>query len=319
MQKENTFYWQHKDLLDTDQLSCSDVYHLLDTANSLNEISNRTIKKVPILRGKNIVLFFSEPSTRTKISFEIASKRLSADTISINASSSSLQKGESLKDTGLTLQAMNPDCIVIRHASSGAAQFLADLFECSVINAGDGWHAHPTQALVDIFSLQQIWGKQFKGKEVVIVGDTAHSRVCRSNISLLNLLGVNVRLCSPRTLLPAGVESWPVEIYTDLQQAVTNVDAIICLRVQFERQKFGLLPDIHEYALRFCLTPEHLLFAKPDVKVLHPGPFLRGIDLSSAVVDSSHSLVFDQVAAGVAIRMAVLFLFSTRNDNWSSD
>lgn len=314
MQEKNVFHWLHKDLLDIEQLSQKDIYHLLSTAKNLEEINSRAVKKLPTLRGKNIILFFAEPSTRTKVSFEIAGKRLSADTISVTTSSSSLEKGESLKDTALTLQAMSPDVIVLRHSSSGAAKFFADHLKCSVINAGDGWHAHPTQALLDTFSLWKIWGDHFHGKEVVIVGDTAHSRVCRSNITLLKLMGVNIRLCSPRTLLPPGVEHWPVDIYTDLRQALQGVDAVICLRLQLERHKKVLYPSIEEYATRFCLTPSHLMFAKPDVKVLHPGPFLRGIDLASSLVENPQSLVFEQVSAGVAIRMAVLFLFSTCND-----
>lgn len=314
MQEKNVFYWPHKDLLDIDQLSQLDIYHVLNTASSLDETNSRVIKKLPTLRGKNIILFFAEPSTRTKVSFEIAGKRLSADTIGINTSSSSLQKGESLKDTALILQAMSPDAIVLRHSSSGAALFLADYLKCSVINAGDGWHAHPTQALLDVFSLWKVWGNSFHGKEVVIVGDTAHSRVCRSNVTLLNLMGVNVRLCSPRTLLPPGVEHWPVEIYTDLHQAICGVDAVICLRIQLERHKKSFFPGIEEYSKRFCLTPKHLMSAKTEVKVLHPGPFLQGVDLAPSLIDSPQSLIFDQVSAGVAIRMAILFLFLTCND-----
>lgn len=217
MQQE-TFHWPHKDLLDVDQLTQEELFHLLDTAANLHEINSRPVKKVPILKGKSVVLFFAEPSTRTKTSFDMAGKRLSADTFGLAKSGSSLQKGESMKDTALTLQAMNPDVIVIRHSSSGAAQFLAERLHCGVVNAGDGWHAHPTQALLDAFSLRQVWGHDrnaFKGKNLLILGDCAHSRVCRSNVLLLTKLGVNVSLCAPRTLLPAGVDNWPVTVYTD--------------------------------------------------------------------------------------------------------
>lgn len=297
-----------------DQLTQEEVLHLLNTAATLHEINGRSVKKVPTLKGKSVILFFAEPSTRTKTSFDMAGKRLSADTFGLATSGSSLQKGESLKDTALTLQAMNPDVIVIRHSSSGAAQFLADRLRCSVVNAGDGWHAHPTQALLDAFSLRQVWGDSFAGKTLLILGDTAHSRVCRSNVHLLHKMGVHVRLCAPRTLLPAGVQNWPVEVFTDLSRAVRDVDAVMCLRLQLERQQAGLLPDLREYATRYCLSPRHMELAKPDAYVLHPGPFLRGIDLSSELADSPCSLILNQVAAGVAVRMAVLFLLSTRPD-----
>lgn len=314
MQQETYFHWPHKDLLDVDQLTREELFHLLDTAVNLHEINSRPIKKVPTLKGKSIVLFFAEPSTRTKTSFDIAGKRLAADTFSLAKTGSSLQKGESLKDTALTLQAMNPDVIVLRHSSSGAAQFLAERLHCGIVNAGDGWHAHPTQALLDLFSLRRIWGTDFAGKTLLILGDTAHSRVCRSNVLLLTSLGVRVRLCSPRTLLPAGVEQWPVELYTNLSQAVRDVDAVMCLRLQLERQQAGLLPDLREYSTRFCLGPKHMEQAKPGAFILHPGPFLRGLDLSSALADGPQSLILDQVAAGVAVRMAVLFLLATRPD-----
>lgn len=316
MQQE-TFHWPHKDLLDVDQLTQEELFHLLDTAASLHEINSRPVKKVPILKGKSIVLFFAEPSTRTKTSFDMAGKRLSADTFSLAKSGSSLQKGESLKDTALTLQAMNPDVIVIRHSSSGAARFLADRLHCGVVNAGDGWHAHPTQALLDAFSLRQVWGSSpdaFKGKNLLILGDCAHSRVCRSNVHLLTKLGVNVSLCAPRTLLPAGVDSWPVTVYADSKKAVRDMDAIMCLRLQLERQQAGLLPDLREYSRRFCLTPAHMELARPGARIMHPGPILRGLDVSDALADSPQSLILDQVAAGVSVRMAALYLLATRPD-----
>ena len=316
MQQE-TFHWPHKDLLDVDQLTQEELFHLLDTAANLHEINSRPVKKVPILKGKSVVLFFAEPSTRTKTSFDMAGKRLSADTFGLAKSGSSLQKGESMKDTALTLQAMNPDVIVIRHSSSGAAQFLAERLHCGVVNAGDGWHAHPTQALLDAFSLRQVWGHDrnaFKGKNLLILGDCAHSRVCRSNVLLLTKLGVNVSLCAPRTLLPAGVDNWPVTVYTDSKKAVRDMDAVMCLRLQLERQQAGLLPDLREYSKRFCLTTAHMELARPGAHIMHPGPILRGLDVSDALADSSQSLILDQVSAGVSVRMAVLYLLATRPD-----
>ncbi|MBR2610773.1 aspartate carbamoyltransferase catalytic subunit [Desulfovibrio sp.] len=314
MTTDTTYRWPHKDLLDVTQLDAQDVRHLLNVAASFQEINLRPVKKVPTLKGKTVVLFFVENSTRTKTSFDVAGKRLSADTYSLAKSGSSLNKGESLKDTALTLQAMGPDVIVIRHPSSGAAQFLAKRVSCGIVNGGDGWHAHPTQALLDSFALRQVWGDAFAGKQVLILGDIAHSRVARSNVHLLTMLGAKVRLCAPRTLLPAGVESWPVDVYGDLNQAVRDTDAVMCLRLQLERQQAGLLPDLAEYSRRFCLTERHLELTHPGVKVLHPGPMNRGLEISNDVADDPRSLVLDQVASGVATRMAVLYLLATRND-----
>ncbi len=308
------YRWTHKDLLDIRQLSAEDVRHILDLATSFEEINRRPIKKVPILKGQSIILFFSEDSTRTKTSFDVAGKRLSADTFSLGKSGSSITKGESLKDTSLTLEAMSPDIIVIRHSSSGAANYLAERLSCSIVNGGDGWHAHPTQALLDSFSLRQIWGKEFAGKTLLILGDIAHSRVARSNIDLLTMLGVNIRVCAPRTLLPAGISTWPVSVYHDLDKAIEDVDAVMCLRLQLERQQAGLLPSLTEYARRYCLSLEHLKRAKPHAKILHPGPMNRGLEISAPVADSPDCLVLDQVAAGVATRMAVLYLLAHRKD-----
>lgn len=312
MQHAQRLTWPHKDLLDITQLTRADLFHLLDTAAQFHDINRRPVKKVPTLKGKSVIMFFAEPSTRTKTSFDVAGKRLSADTFALTKSGSSLQKGESLKDTALTLQAMSPDIIVIRHWSSGAAQFLAERLDCSVVNAGDGWHAHPTQALLDCYSLRQAWGDTFEGRTVLILGDIAHSRVARSNVHLLSSLGVKVRLCAPRTLLPAGVHNWPVEVFGNLDAAVQGADAIMCLRLQLERQQAGLLPDLREYAQRYCLAPRHLHMAAPGAKVLHPGPMNRGLEISSALADAPESLILDQVAAGVATRMAILFLLATR-------
>ncbi|PIE68642.1 MAG: aspartate carbamoyltransferase [Deltaproteobacteria bacterium] len=305
-------HWNHKDLLDINQLNRKEVHALFEIAERFAEVNRRPVKKVPVLKGKSLVLFFAEPSTRTKTSFDIAAKRLSADTFSLTTTSSSLQKGETLKDTALTLQAMAPDAIVLRHQSSGAASFLAERLHCSVINAGDGRHAHPTQALLDGFTLRQAWGQDFSGKTVLILGDIAHSRVARSNIHLLTMLGANVRLCGPGTLLPTGVPTWPVTVFHDLTSACEGVDAIICLRLQLERQQAGLLPHLREYAMTYGLQASHLEKAASDVRILHPGPLNRGVEVSSTLADAGNSLILDQVASGVAVRMAVLYLYLTR-------
>lgn len=310
---DTTFAWPHKDLLDVTQLSTEDVNNLLDLAVRFQEVNTRPVKKVNILNGKTVVLFFMENSTRTRTSFDVAAKHLSADTYALVKEGSSLNKGESLKDTALTLQAMRPDVLVIRHFSSGAAAYLADLLPCGIVNGGDGWHAHPTQALLDACSLRQVWGRDFTGRNILILGDIAHSRVARSNVHLMHsLLGANIRICAPRTLLPAGVENWPVTVYSDLNKAVEGVDAVMCLRLQLERQQAGLLPNLGEYARRYCLTPAHLDKAAENAKVLHPGPMNRGLEISNDIADAPASLVLDQVSAGVATRMAVLYLMAMR-------
>jgi len=303
--------WLHKDLLDVAQLSESEVMAIFETAGRFQELQERPVKKVPTLKGRSVILFFAEPSTRTKTSFDVAGKRLSADTFSLAKSSSSLTKGESLKDTALTLQAMAPDAIVIRHWCSGAARFLADRLECSVINAGDGRHAHPTQALLDAFTLYQEWG-DVAGKTVLILGDIAHSRVARSNVLLLNKLGARVRICGPRTLLPPAIRKWKADIHSDLNEAVKGVDAVMCLRLQLERQKEGLLPDLREYARTFGLGQRHMDLANPDARILHPGPLNRGVEIGSDLADCAESLILDQVSSGVVVRMALLFLYMTR-------
>jgi len=303
--------WLHKDLLDVSQLSRAEVMAIFETAGRFQELQQRPVKKVPTLKGRSVILFFAEPSTRTKTSFDVAGKRLSADTFSLAKSSSSLTKGETLKDTALTLQAMAPDAIVLRHWCSGAARFLARRVECSVINAGDGRHAHPTQALLDSFTLHQEWG-EVAGRTILILGDIAHSRVARSNVLLLNKLGAKVRLCAPRTLLPPQVRTWPAIVYSDLNEAVRGVDAVMCLRLQLERQQDGLLPDLREYARTYGLGPRHVELARPEVKILHPGPMNRGVEISSGLADCADSLILDQVASGVVVRMALLFLYMTR-------
>ncbi|UZP69108.1 aspartate carbamoyltransferase catalytic subunit [Desulfovibrio mangrovi] len=317
MQENQRFTWPHKDLLDVSQLTVEEANHLLDTAEQFHEINQRPVKKVPTLKGKSVILFFAEASTRTKTSFDVAGKRLSADTFALTKSGSSLTKGESLKDTALTLQAMNPDVIVIRHWSSGAAQYLAERLDCAIVNAGDGWHAHPTQALLDAFSLRQHWGRDFSGKTLLILGDILHSRVARSNVILLNKLGAKVRVCAPRTLQPAGLNDWPVTVYTNLNEAVQGVDAVMCLRLQLERQQAGLLPDLSEYATTYCLTARHLAMAAPGALVMHPGPMNRGLEIASDIADCAESLVLTQVASGVAVRMAILYLHATRKDGGS--
>lgn len=311
---EMHYHWPHKDLLDVTQLNMEDLRHILKLASGFQEINRRPVKKVPTLKGKTIVLFFAENSTRTKTSFDVAGKRLSADTFALGKAGSSINKGESLKDTALTLQAMNPDILVIRHSSSGAASYLANMLSCSVVNGGDGWHAHPTQALLDCFSLNKCWDGEFSDKTILILGDIAHSRVARSNVHLLHMLGVNVRLCAPRTLLPAGVENWPAEVFSDLSRAIEGVDAVMALRLQLERQQAGLLPDLHEYARRYCLDSRHLRLANPNAHILHPGPMNRGLEIADDVADSSACLVLDQVSAGVATRMAILYLLATRKE-----
>lgn len=305
--------WPHKDLLDVTQLSKANALEILRAAKSFQEINSRPVKKVPILKGKSVILFFAEPSTRTKTSFDVAAKRLSADTFALQKSGSSLVKGESLKDTVLTLQAMHPDAIVMRHNSSGAAQFIAERLECAVINAGDGWHAHPTQALLDAFTLFERWGS-VEGKTVLILGDIAHSRVARSNVHLLTLLGAKPRLCGPKTLLPHAVKSWGVPVYADLDEAVRGADAVMCLRLQLERQQAGLLPDIREYSRRYCMSMARLAKAAKGAVVLHPGPINRGWEIASDLADAHESLILDQVASGVNVRMALLHLYITRKE-----
>ncbi len=300
--------WKHKNLLDIDQLSKEEIYYIFEVANKFKEINQRPIKKLPTLKGKSVILFFAEPSTRTKTSFDIAAKRLSADTFSLTKKGSSLEKGESLKDTALTLQAMKPDLIVIRHRDSGAPYFLSKILNCSVINAGDGQHSHPTQALLDGFTLWSIWDN-FEGKILLIVGDIKHSRVARSDIELFTKLGTKVRVCAPRTLLPSSIKKWPVEVYSNLDEASKGVDAIQCLRLQLERQTSGLLPSLREYSRRYGLKLKHLELANPDIKILHPGPMNRGVEISDEIADSADSLILDQVSSGVCIRMALLYIY----------
>ncbi|MFP4213004.1 MAG: aspartate carbamoyltransferase catalytic subunit [Desulfohalobiaceae bacterium] len=300
--------WSHKSLLSVDQLSKEDIQYIFQLAQRFEEINARPVKKAPTLKGKSVLLLFAEASTRTKTSFDIAAKRLSADTFALGSTGSSLQKGESLKDTVLTLQAMWPDLIVLRHQLSGSAQFIAQNLDCSVINAGDGWHAHPTQALLDGYTLSQAWDGGFQDKTLLILGDIAHSRVARSDVQLFSRLGARIRLCAPRTLLPPRVEQWPAEVYTDLNKACAGVDAVQCLRLQLERQQAGLLPDLREYATYYGLQPKHMARANAGARIMHPGPMIRGLEIASALADSSPSLILDQVRSGVCVRMALLYL-----------
>ncbi|MFQ5352189.1 MAG: aspartate carbamoyltransferase catalytic subunit [Candidatus Binatia bacterium] len=293
-------------LLGLEGVSADDIRLLLDTAESLAEISERDVKKVPTLRGKTVINLFLENSTRTRISFEIAAKRLSADSINVSASGSSLSKGETLADTARNLAAMSPDAIVVRHPAAGAARMLADSIGCPIINAGDGSHEHPTQALLDILTIRQ-HKPRFEGLNVAIVGDILHSRVARSNLFALNTLGARVRLAGPPTLLPREFENWGAEIHYDLRSAVRGADVIMMLRIQRERQGENYFPDLDEYAHYFCLTEEAVSEAADKAIILHPGPMNRGIEISSGVADGPYALMMDQVANGVALRMAVLY------------
>lgn len=296
-----------KHLLGLEGMSAEDLTRLLDTAESFKEVSERPVKKVPALRGTTIANLFFEPSTRTRISFELAEKRLSADSVNFTVSGSSVSKGETLRDTAENIQAMKVDMIVIRHSAAGAPHFLANLLEASVVNAGDGAHEHPTQGLLDMFTLRERWGN-FDDRKVVIVGDLAHSRVARSNIHGLVTMGVEVVVCGPPTLIPTDIERLGVTVETDLRKALDGADAVNVLRIQLERQKAGLFPSIDEYARMWGVNADALKRAKPGCVVMHPGPMNRGIEISQDVADGDRSLILDQVTNGVAVRMAVLYL-----------
>lgn len=287
-------------------LSREEIQSLLDMASEFKGISRRRIKKVPTLRGITVVLFFVEPSTRTRMSFEVAAKRLSADTLALSPSQSSLQKGESLLDTAKNLMAMKPDVIVIRHSSSGAPHFLARHVEAAVVNAGDGSHEHPTQGLLDLFTIREKKGR-IEGLEVAIIGDIAHSRVARSNIHGLTTMGARVRVAGPRTMLPPGLEGLGVRVYDRPEDAIEGADVVMMLRIQKERMGRELFPSDREYARFFGLNAERLALAKPDAIVMHPGPMNRGVEIDPSVADSARSVILDQVENGVAVRMAVLY------------
>jgi len=316
--KEIFFVWErekespvaefnHKDLLGMGQLSAQDIDLILDTAKSLKVISSRDIKKVPTLRGKSVVHFFYEPSTRTRTSFEIAAKRLSADTVSLSASSSSMVKGETLIDTARNLQAMSPDLIVLRHSSTGAPHLLAREISASVINAGDGINEHPTQALLDLFTIRERKGR-ISGLKVAIIGDIAHSRVARSDILGLTKMGAEVTVAGPPTMIPVEIEALGVNVVQNPRDAVRGKDVIMLLRIQLERQSAKIFPGIREYARFFGLDRKLVSRAKKSVIVMHPGPINRGVEIIPDVADGPYSVILDQVANGVAVRMALLYL-----------
>ncbi|MEM7585746.1 MAG: aspartate carbamoyltransferase catalytic subunit [Acidobacteriota bacterium] len=300
--------WTRKDLLGIAELSPDEIALILDTAERFQEVAQRPIKKVPTLRGKTVLNLFFEPSTRTRSSFELAEKRLSADSLNFSGSGSALSKGESLIDTAANLQAMAPDLVIIRHQHPGVPHLLAKRLESGVINAGDGAHEHPTQALLDAFTIRQRKGR-LEGLAVTIVGDIEHSRVVRSNIHLLRKMGARVTVAGPRTMMPVGIEKLGVRAVYDLDEALTDADVVMMLRVQLERHGRSLFPSTREYFQLFGLTHERLERAKPDAIVMHPGPMNRGVEIASAVADDAEiSVILEQVANGVAVRMAVLYL-----------
>lgn len=306
----------HKHITSTKVLSRADIDLILTTAQSFKEINQRDIKKVPTLRGKTIVNLFYENSTRTRTSFELAGKRMSADTINISASSSSVSKGETLEDTAKNIEAMDADVIVMRHPASGAPDYLAHrLSSCSVINAGDGAHEHPSQSMLDLMTIKEHKGS-LEGLTVAIIGDIARSRVARSNLYALKTMGATVRLAGPSTMLPPGLEELGAEVYNDINAAIKDADVVMMLRIQLEREGGSkLLPTKREYAQFFALNPENIKLAKPDAIVMHPGPLNRGVEISSYVADGNQNVILEQVENGVAVRMALLYLLAGGNDN----
>ena len=303
---------KQKDLVSIESLSADELRLILETADSFKEVSGREIKKVPALRGKTVVNLFLEPSTRTRTSFELAAKRLSADVITFSPSSSSIVKGETLLDTARNIEAMQADIIVLRHPAAGAAETLARGLKSSVVNAGDGWHEHPTQALVDLFTLREKH-LDFPGLRVAIVGDIAHSRVARSNIYALTKLGAEVRAVGPPTMIPSALNRLGVRVYHKLDEGLRGANVIMMLRLQLERQGKALFPTIREYSQFYGLTSERLKLAEPGVWVMHPGPINRGVEIAPEVADSFSSVILDQAANGVAVRMGVLYLLSGAN------
>ena len=297
-------------MLGLEGVSKEELLYLLDTAKSFKEISERNIKKVPTLQGKTVVALFYEASTRTRTSFEIAAKRMSADFVSLLSTTSSVTKGETLLDTARNLAAMRPDAIVIRHPASGAPHFLAARLECPIINAGDGAHEHPTQAILDLLTIRERKGR-LAGLTVAIIGDILHSRVARSDALALNMLGASVRFVGPPTLLAPELRAWG-DVTTDLHEGVRDADVIVMLRIQLERQGAHFFPTVDEYSRYFCLTEHAVAHAKPDVIIMHPGPLNRGVEIASNVADGPYSVIMDQVTNGVAVRMAVLYLLVNR-------
>ncbi len=307
--EEPKIRWKRKDLLGIEALEADEIRMILNAAESFLEVSRRPIKKVPILRGRTIINLFYEASTRTRLSFEIAEKRLSADTLNFSASGSAMSKGESLLDTARNLEAMAPDMIVIRHRAPGTAKFLASHLRSAVINAGDGAHEHPTQALLDAFTILQKKGR-LEGLRVAIVGDIAKSRVVRSNLFLLKKLGADVTLAGPPTMIPVGIEKLGTRVEHRIDAALEGCDVIMMLRIQAERQSASRIPSSREYFRFFGLTEERVRKAKPDVIIMHPGPMNRGVEIANEVADGSYSVILDQVTNGVAVRMAVLYLLA---------
>jgi len=301
--------WERKDILGIKDLSVEEIQLILDTAESFLEVSARDIKKVPTLRGKTIINFFVEASTRTRTSFEIAGKRLSADTINISASASSLVKGETLADTARNLEAMNPDVIVIRHSCAGTPLMLSRLVRQSIINAGDGAHEHPSQALLDMMTIRNRKGS-ISGLKVAIVGDISHSRVARSNIYGLNKMGAHVTVAGPATMIPRDIQALGVKVSFLLEEAILDADVIMMLRIQTEREKQNIFPSLREYSTFYCLNGKNIKKAKKDVLVMHPGPVNRGVEISPEIADGSHSVIMEQVTNGIAVRMALLYLLT---------
>jgi aspartate carbamoyltransferase catalytic subunit len=310
----NPATWHRKDLLGIRELECDEIETILDTAAAFKTVGARDIKKVPALRGKTMVNFFVEPSTRTRTSFELAAFRLSADVVNISAATSSLQKGESLKDTALNLQALHADIIVLRHSSAGAPKFLAERMEASIVNAGDGAHEHPTQALLDVFTIRERLGR-IKGLKVAIVGDILFSRVARSNIWALKKMGAEVTLVGPSTLVPRAFEEMGVSVARHIDDVLKTADIINLLRIQHERQRKEYFPSLNEYVRFFGLTKARAEKLKPGCLVMHPGPINRGIEIDSDIADGPQSVILDQVTNGLAVRMAVLYLCSTASRN----
>ncbi len=294
-------------ILSVNDLTKKDCALILKTAQNMEEISERSVKKVPILRGKTILLCFFEPSTRTRTSFEIAAKRLSADAVNISSVGSSLSKGETLLDTAKNLEAMNPDILVVRHAQSGIPHLLAQAVDCPVINAGDGMHEHPTQALLDLMTILKV-KKRIAGLHIAIIGDILHSRVALSNIILLKKMGAKVSLAGPASMIPLGIEQFGVPIFYDIRKVIPSADVIMMLRIQREREADSFFPSLREYSRFFGLNKETMKHAKKDVVILHPGPVNRGVEIAPEIADGEHSLILDQVTNGVAVRMALLYL-----------
>jgi aspartate carbamoyltransferase catalytic subunit len=299
--------WTNKHLLDIESLTADEITTVLDTARGFKAVGERAIKKVPALRGKTVVNMFVEPSTRTRISFELAAQRLSADIVNFSAEASSFKKGETLKDTALNLQALNADFIIIRHSASGAPHFLSRVVNAHVINAGDGAHSHPTQALLDCFTIRERKGK-IAGLNVTILGDILYSRVARSDIWALTKLGAKVTLCGPATLVPKTFEQMGCRVTHDVDEAIRDADIINLLRIQHERQRKTMFPSIGEYTQLFGLNKARLAKTKPDALIMHPGPINRGVEIDSEIADSGRSMILQQVTNGLAVRMAVLFL-----------